>query len=1027
MPLVSALLLASSLHTARAADIPPRTITDIAAILAQEKPDAERVAIQQAKANAAAPDTGEPSALASFYAERAEMRGRLGRVREAIADLEKTIGLAQDNNALLSRSLTLLGQLYGWSGETKKSLDAFTRAASYTPRERRYNISRWMGIDLIALGDLDGAERYMQQNRDLLAEAEQKPRWSTDPFRSSAEAHVAFGDAAIFEAKGRFEDAAAAYERAEDRFRDALAHLSTVPNAAIRSSVEQVIYWMPARAARVKAREGKLVEAEIDVRRALLGWLKLSGKYDLNTARIIDVFALILVEEGRAPEAEQLSRTVIEIYDALGTEHDSQVYALELNRLAGILALQNRWNEAANTYQALAAATKDWQQERKDEIGLDVTRIFTAYNAGDLATGMAAAKRLVERQTSRYGRDHAETALAQGVLGIGLARAGRTPEALSAFASAVPSLVNASIEGQGDEDDSVAAVAREDRIRTVIESYVFLLSSRGPDAAAEAFRLAEAIRGRSVQRALASSSARAIAGNAALAELVRNDQDIEKRINARLSSLDDLLALPPSERDDKTMQETRSQIEELRKSHAAARVEIQQKFPDYANLIDPKPATIDDVRSALRPDEALLSFYFGREHGFVWAVSKTGRLELAVIPISEAELDAKIAKLRLALEPGAETIGDIPPFDLKLAYELYGTLLQPVQSGWKQAKELIVVTNGALGLLPLGLLPTAPAEIIDGGGPLFAGYRKIPWLIRTQAVTTVPSAAALLTLRRLPPASRDRGMLVGVGDPYFNADEAAEAADEKPTPDDKVRIADATATRGLSLRRRSVPQTEGHDSVTLKELPRLPDTADELRSIALALNADPAKALHLGKDANEDVVKTLELSKFKIVVFATHGLRAGDLDGLKQPALALTAPDVAGVSGDGLLTMEEVLSLKLDADWVVLSACNSGAGNGANAEASSGLARAFFYAGSRAVLVTNWSVHSASARELVSDLFRRQAADSEMSRAEALQKAMIAMIDSSAYKDDAGGELFTYAHPLFWAPYSIIGDGGASR
>ena len=121
--------------------------------------------------------------------------------------------------------------------------------------------------------------------------------------------------------------------------------------------------------------------------------------------------------------------------------------------------------------------------------------------------------------------------------------------------------------------------------------------------------------------------------------------------------------------------------------------------------------------------------------------------------------------------------------------------------------------------------------------------------------------------------------------------------------------------------------------------------------------------------------------------------------------------------------MEEILGLKLDADWVVLSACNTGAGSGAGAEAASGLGRAFFYAGTRAILVTNWSVHSQSARELVTDLFRRQAADPKLARGEALRQASMALLDGPGFQDN-GKTIFTYAHPLFWAPYSLIGDGG---
>ena len=192
------------------------------------------------------------------------------------------------------------------------------------------------------------------------------------------------------------------------------------------------------------------------------------------------------------------------------------------------------------------------------------------------------------------------------------------------------------------------------------------------------------------------------------------------------------------------------------------------------------------------------------------------------------------------------------------------------------------------------------------------------------------------------------------------------------------------------------------------------------------MDVDPNKALYLGKAANEQNVETINLTRFRIVAFATHGLVPGDLDGLTQPALALTAPQIAGVKGNGLLTMEKILALKLDADWVVLSACNTAAGAGAGAEAASGLGSAFFYAGTRALLVTNWSVHSASARELTTDLFRRHGEDPALSRAEALRQAMMALLDGPGFVDGAGHTVFTYAQPLFWAPYSVIGDGGGT-
>src|SRR6185436_6337569 len=146
----------------------------------------------------------------------------------------------------------------------------------------------------------------------------------------------------------------------------------------------------------------------------------------------------------------------------------------------------------------------------------------------------------------------------------------------------------------------------------------------------------------------------------------------------------------------------------------------------------------------------------------------------------------------------------------------------------------------------------------------------------------------------------------------------------------------------------------GFDGRQLGRLPPLPDTAAEILAIATATKADPARDVFLGPRANETAVKTADLATYRILAFATHSLLPGELTGLTQPALALSAPEIAGVEGDGLLTTDEILGLSLDADWIVLSACNTAGAAGAGAEAISGLGRAFFYAGARSLLVSNW-------------------------------------------------------------------------
>jgi CHAT domain-containing protein len=422
----------------------------------------------------------------------------------------------------------------------------------------------------------------------------------------------------------------------------------------------------------------------------------------------------------------------------------------------------------------------------------------------------------------------------------------------------------------------------------------------------------------------------------------------------------------------------------------------------------------------LRPKEALLATHVGAERTFVWAVPAQGRPAFAAVELGDRRLAAMVAGLRKALDPQAATLGDIPAFDVALAHRLYAALAQPVAAALAGAESLLVVPDKALGQLPFALLVTEPATAAaEDGGALFASYRDVPFLVRKAAVTQLPSVATLGTLRRLPAADPSRKAFAGFGDPWFSPAQAREA--ERET---QLASIAGVATRGVPLRRRAAPATRGAASAGLAMLPRLPDTADEVRGVARALRADPASDVFLGAAANERQIKTIDLADRKVVMFATHGLVPGDLDGLLQPALALTAPEVAGVEGDGLLAMDEVLGLRLAADWVVLSACNTASGEGAGAEAVSGLGRAFFYAGTRALLVTHWPVETSSARALTTELFRRQAAEPRLSRAEAVRQAMLALLDGDGFV--AGGKtVFSYAHPIFWAPFAIVGDPNA--
>jgi hypothetical protein len=329
-------------------------------------------------------------------------------------------------------------------------------------------------------------------------------------------------------------------------------------------------------------------------------------------------------------------------------------------------------------------------------------------------------------------------------------KAGRDQDALREFRAAIPVLMAASRDNADDDDSSVNA-GRTQQLQMIVEKYIELAAktANNSDVAVETFALADSIRGQSVQNALEASSARGAVKDPALVDLVRKQQDLSKQINAQLGALNN--ALSSEVRDDNVIKATNASLDKLRADRDKARAEINTRFPAYADLVSPKPPSVDQIKATLADGEAILSFYFGHDASFVWAVPKSGGIAFAAIPATGGDIEAKVRKLREALEPEASTIADIPPFDVALGYELYSLLLKPVEQGWKQSKSLIVVTNGALGLLPLSLLPTAPASLAANDDPLFSNYRAVPWLARTHAVTMVPSAAALRTLRQLPP------------------------------------------------------------------------------------------------------------------------------------------------------------------------------------------------------------------------------------------------------------------------------------
>jgi CHAT domain-containing protein len=404
------------------------------------------------------------------------------------------------------------------------------------------------------------------------------------------------------------------------------------------------------------------------------------------------------------------------------------------------------------------------------------------------------------------------------------------------------------------------------------------------------------------------------------------------------------------------------------------------------------------------------------KESYVFALTRTN-FSWQTIPIGKDAISDKVAAFRQGLNVTAVTDwlqkGRSDFFDIERAYELYQTLLKPVEGLIKDKHHLLVVPSGALTALPFHLLvtekPIAAMPRLEHTITMetFAPYREAAWLIRRQAVTVLPSVASLKTLRLFAHKNEAIKPMIGFGDPVFNAEaERTKSGSQVAQARELVTRSYTAFWKGASIDRAELA----------KALPRLPDTADELRRVAAAVGA-PMSDIYLREAASVTNVKRAKLSDYRIVYFATHGLVAGDIKGLAEPALVLSLPEHPTEFDDGLLTASEIAQLKLNANWVVLSACNTIAGDKPGAEALSGLARAFFYAGARTLLVSHWAVATNAATWLTTATFDLLRSNPKLDRAEALRRVMLGYLADNSDPVNA--------YPAFWAPFEIIGAGAA--
>jgi len=767
----------------------------------------------------------------------------------------------------------------------------------------------------------------------------------------------------------------------------------------------------------VHAKLERKTETQSIYRRILALEEKARGPEDPRVARILGKLSVLDHEQGNRAEAEAQLKRAAAILKKLPDSYSGNML-IGLGEIAEIFSDWDRHAEAAPLYERRlqlwekhfdAANNQEEKWKRSQWLELVIFDLANCYKSqGRLAEAEMLHRRGIALSIGNL-------ALAEGDeishkeslrnIGNGYYRAGRYAEGVP-YSRRVYSIFRQRFTQAGDTprgelaEEALLTEQKSMWTQSDVLEHIYMLSKSGAaDAAAESFEAAQLAQASSVGQSVARMAARFAATGGELAQAIRQRQDAADQLARIDNALTKAAAKPPAQRnadDEARMRSTLASLEQtlLKQTRAIAR-----RFPKYDALVSPVPVAVAEAQKLLRKDEALLFYlnpgtmekgYASKEkQGFVWLV-RPHVVSFLPLDISSYDLNKQVGTLRGKLDP--EQNPNVAPFDAAASHALYRQIFAPLEDKLKGVRHIVLVSDGALQSLPFSVL-------VDKA-PVPSGQTS--WLADRYAFSVVPSVSSLRALRVFSRAKTGKEPFTGFGNPMLQG-----------SPNQSRRVAArALFARGITTGD-GVLKNGIADVEQIRKAAPLPETETELRAVAGALKAGPG-SVRVGIDATETLVKQTDLTPYRVLAFSTHGVMAGELAGVAEPGLILTPPAEGTALDDGYLTASEVAQLKLNADWVILSACNTAAPDGKpGAEGLSGLAKGFFYAGARSLLVSNWYVDSNAATRLTTEMFKRYVANPGRGKAEALSQAMQKL---RQHPD--------FAHTLFWAPFSVVGEGG---
>ena len=766
--------------------------------------------------------------------------------------------------------------------------------------------------------------------------------------------------AALYSDAGRYADAEQLYQRSLAVFEKVLG-----PD---HPTVATLLHNL----ARLYSHAGRYAHAELFLKRSLVIREKALGPDHIDVAASLNNLALLYDNQSRYTEAEPLYKRSLTIGEKLlGPNHPD--VATSLHNLAQLYSKAGRDTEVEPLYKRSLVISEKALGPDHPDIATSLNNLALLY---DKQSRYAEVEPLLKRSLAirekALGPNHPDVSASLNNLAGSYLKQDRLGDALSIVKRTIASMQAKNWVSFGTLYQSQKANLINSK-QSFAGSYSVLQYTMASAAADAISKLAQ----------------RFAAGSDELAAAVRQEQDLSAENGKIDSTLISAVSKAPQQRNAAAEEQMRKRLAEIKAERQLIQSALNLKFPEFVTLSKPQPLTLEETQKLLTSDEAVVAFSIGAYESYAWIITKTNAT-WTEIPVKANDLNEEIKTLRQSL-----TFEVDKPYDAELAYKIYQQIFGPL-TGWLAGKT-------RLSIVPDGPLTSIPFELLITADPNGKKLRDVDWLVKSHSVTILPSIYSLKTMRTQARTSQAPKPIIAFADPVFsNAAQTLARAERSPA---SRSITDFYEGTEIDVRKLG------------EKLDQLPGTRREVRAVSEALGGIDSD-LKFGLNATETAVKTTALDQYRVVYFATHGLVAGDLAKFSkakaEPSLVLTIPEKPTARDDGLLQASEVAQLKLNADWVVLSACNTASSDGVGAEALSGLTRAFLYAGSRSLIVSHWEVNDDATSKLMTELFKASSSNPYLSHAEALQQAEITMINSAKNVDEA--------HPRLWAPFMVVGE-----